>query len=217
MRRPAILGGIAALAVAGTAIAAPGSPVGLLGGDEDPQREFATELARELGGVSSGEVERAMEAVAERHLAERRAEMAAAIAAGLDGVSAERVEAALEAGEQQMRRSFEAGEPPAPGDLAESLAADLGVGEDEVERALEAAREQELDEHRAEAERRLDEAVEQGRISEEQADELRERLEQGPPVPEHGPGGPGLAPGGPPPIGPGGPGGSPPMVPFGDA
>jgi hypothetical protein len=198
MRKPIIGAAVAALALGGTAIAAAAGPTGLFG-DDDPEREFAADLAAELDGVSAGEVESALESVAADREAERRTAMAEAIAADLEGVSADRVADAIGVAEEQMRKAAESGEFPEPGQFTATLADELGISEDEVEDALEASREQAFEEHRDELEQRLDEAVESGRLSEERADAMREGLDgDGPPMLAPAPGGhigPGMAPG----------------------
>ncbi len=193
---------IAVLAITGTAMAAGGGPGGILG--DDDKQEFAQDLAGQLDGVSPVEVSEALDAVAEERMQEHRAEMADAIAAELDGVDAEQVSDALAKHEKQMREGFESGERPEMGSLVTTLSDELGKSEEEVQTALEAVGEKKAAEHEADALQRLDEAVEDGEISEEQADQIRERIESGGGFrPGHGPGGPG-GPG----FGPGGPGGT---------
>jgi hypothetical protein len=103
-----------------------------------------------------------------------------------------------------MRDSFESGEPPAPDIFTETLADELGVSENEVADALAAAREQAFDAHRDEAEKRLDDAVEAGRLSEKEADAIRDRLRSAPPMLEFDHDRADLEPGAPPPpLGPG--------------
>lgn len=207
MRRKIAAGAvIAALAVAGTAVAAGGGPAGGLFGD-DHKQEFAKDLAGQLEGVSPNQVEQALDTVAEQRMEERRSEMAAAIAGQLDGVSTEDVAAALEKHGQQVRDAIENGERPDVGSLPATLAEELGKSEEEVTDALQAAHEAKAEEHKAEALKRLEAAVEDGDITEEQADEIRERIENGPGFGPGGPGGHG-GPGGPGDHGgPGGPGG----------
>lgn len=185
----AIAAAAGVLALGGTAIAAPGGlPFG--GDPEEKRAEFAEDLAGQLEGVNPGEVESALEALHE----ERRAEMldarAEALAEQLDGVSAEQARAALEAVHEQLVQGFESGERTEPGELGSLLADELGVSEDELREAFEAA-----------GDARLDQAVEDGRITEEQAERLRDN---GGPGGFGGPRGPGH---GPPHGGPNGPGG----------
>lgn len=194
-----------ALAVAGTAVAAGGGPFGgPLGGDR--QEQLAEDLAGELDGVNPNEVSEALQSVAEQKRAEHRAEIAAGIAAQLDGVDADAVEAALSKHSEQVQAVLEAGERPEMGSLATTLAEELGKSEDEISTALEAAREAGIEQRQAEMLERLEAAVESGEISEEQADEIRERIESGPPAGMHGgPGGHRPGPGEPGGFGPGGP------------
>ena len=176
MRRGiAVAGAVAAVAVGGTAVAAPGGGPfgGLLGAEPEERRaELARDLASKLDGVSPREVERALDEVQRERGAERRREMARALAAKLDGVSVEQVERALEKSHEQMRRGFERGRFPQQGPI-ETLARELGKSEQEVRRAFEAI-------HRERLDKELDEAVREGRITEEQADRIRERAERGP-------------------------------------
>ena len=189
MRRPiAIAGAVGALAIAGTAIASPGGgPLGLLGGDRDEHRaELARNLAGKLDGVSPGEVNRALGQVERERRARHRAELASGLAAQLDE-SKEKVEEALAKAEERMRRGFREGRPPREGPHA-SLARALGKSPEEVRKAFHALHQQRL-------ERELDEAVKEGRISKERAEQIKKRFEDGPPGPRmrfrHGPGGPG--------------------------
>ena len=185
---------IATIAVAGTAVAAGGGgPVGGLFGD-DRQEELAQDLAQQLDGVSPNEVEQALEAVGEENMEERRTAMAEAIAAELDGVDSSAVADALAKHEEQARASIENGERPEMGSLVTTLADELGKSEDEVTAALEAANDKQAEERQAEMLEKLDEAVANGDVTEEQADQIRERIESG----HSGHGGP---------RGPGGPGG----------
>jgi hypothetical protein len=89
--------------------------------------------------------------------------------------------------------------------LVTTLADELGKSEDEISTALDAARETEMKVRKAEALERLDQAVEDGEVTDEQADQIRERIESGPSFGhgDHGPRGPGFGPGGPPPGGAG--------------
>lgn len=200
----ATIAAVAALAVTGTAVAA-GGPGAVFG--DDKKQELATDLAQQLEGVNAGEVEQALDAVAEDRMAERRAKMAEGIAAQLNGVSADQVADALAKHEEQMRSAFESGERPDRGGIVTALSEELDKSEAEITDALEAAREAGMAEHRAEALERLELAVESGDLTEEQAAEIRDRIESGEgPRGHHGPGGPGGH-GGPGGFGPGGPGG----------
>lgn len=184
-----------------TAVAIAGGPRTIFGGG--PDGTFAADLAAELDGVTVGEVEQALRTVADKQLSEHRRAMAEAISAQLDGVSVEQVESALAAAEERMRESFESGEPPAPDVFIKTLADELGVSEEEVADALATAREEAFNAHREEAEQKLDDAVEAGRLSEKEADAIRDRLKSGPPMFEFGPDGAHLGPGAPPPPGAG--------------
>ena len=176
----------AALALGGTAIANPGGVFG--GGPEEREQELARDLAKKLDGVTAREVEDALGEIRREHRAEHRREHARALAAELD-VSADRVEDALAKAERQARAAFRRGERPRR-TFAATLAAELDKSVSEVRSAFRSA-------HRKEHERRLDQAVRDGRISEAQARELRERFEDGPRrggrfhAPHHGRGGPG--------------------------
>ena len=203
-RRIAVAGAVAAVAVGGTAIAAPGDgPIGGLLGEEPGERraELAHDLAAKLDGVSAQEVERALDQVHRERGAEHRHEMARALAAKLDGVSVEQAERALERSHERLRRGFERGRLPQQRPL-ETLARELGKSEQEVQRAFEAI-------HRERLDRELDEAVKEGRLTQEQADRVRERAERGLRFvrPRFGPGrGPWAAERPAPPPGDGGPG-----------
>jgi hypothetical protein len=175
MRRFVIAASVAALAVGGTAIAAPGDgPLGVLGGDPEERRaEFARDLASKLEGVNANEVEGALEQVQQERRAEHRAELARDLAAQLEGVSAEEAEQALDKAQEQLRQSR--GEDFRPrDDFIETLARELDKSEDQIEKALADARS-------ARFEQKLDEAVKEGRINEERANEIRERIEERPP------------------------------------
>jgi hypothetical protein len=104
-----------------------------------PGEGFAEDLAAELG-LDTEEVERALEAVAEKNMSEARRELAEAIAEHLDGASVDEIEGALAVADEKMREAFESGERPSPDLFAETLADELGLSEDEVTEALEAAR-----------------------------------------------------------------------------
>jgi hypothetical protein len=197
MRKTIIGATVAATAFGGAAVAfGAGSSTAI--GDDEPaiavgpappaifghgaDGAFAEDLAAELDGVTVGEMRQALEAVAEDRISEHRQELAKAIAAELDGVSVEQVESALATADERMRQAFESGDPPPSDVFTDTLADELGLGEDEISDALAAARDASFEEHRDEAERRLDEAVESGRLSEKEADAIRERLETGPPT-----------------------------------
>jgi hypothetical protein len=187
---------------ADAALAVPGGPPMLFA--EGPDGTFAEDLAAELD-LSVEEVERALEAVQDKQLSEHRRELAEAISAELDGVSVDEVESALAVADERMREAFESGEPPSPDVFAEALADELGLSEDEIVDALEAAREASFEAHRDQMEQRLDEAVESGRLSENEADAIRERLDSVPPKLEFRSEPGEVRPDGPPPIGAGPP------------
>ncbi len=200
--RKAVLIAIAAgaLVVGGTAFAYPGGP-GPFGDNDERKAEFAGDLASQLDGVNANEVEQALDTVREERMSEHRAEQADAIASQLEGVSAEQVESVLEQHHEQVRAAIENGERPQRGELVTALAADLGKSEEEIETALQGA-------HQEKAEQRLNDAIESGDITEEQADQIRERLENGPrdggPLGPRGHGPLGFGAGGPPPVAPNG-------------
>jgi hypothetical protein len=187
-RTIAIVAAAAALAVGGTAVAAsdelfPASP-------KEREAQFAKELSANLNGVTPAEMQRALEKVREQHMAEHRAALAHELAPRLDASEAD-VEQALEKAHQEIEKSFEAGKRPDPGVFVQTLAKELGKSESEVRQALQAA-------HRALLGARLDAAVKAGRLTQAQADRLKQRIEQGDgpfgrgPGMGHGPGGPGL-------------------------
>lgn len=210
-RKIAIAAVIGGLALTGTAMAGGGGPGGFFGGPGS--EELAQDLASQLDGVTPSEVEQALDSVAEQRGEERRAEMAAGIAAELDGVDADAVADALAKHEEQVHSAIESGERPDMGSLVTTLSEDLGKSEAEVTTALEAARETEMEAHKADALKRLDEAAANGDVTDEQADQIREQIENGPGPGGHGPGGHG--PGGPG-FGPGGPGLPPAQAPEGE-
>jgi hypothetical protein len=125
---------------------AAGPPMAFAGG---PDGTFAKDLAAELG-ISQDEVEQALKAVAEKEMAEQRRDLAEKISAHLDGVSIDQVESALEVADQKMREAFESGSPPSPDLFTSTLADELGISENEVSAALEAARAAEFKEHQDE-------------------------------------------------------------------
>ena len=177
---------------------AAGPPMAFGAGPDDT---FARDLADELG-VSTDEVKRALKAVAEKEMADHRRDLAESIASHLDGVTVDQVVSALEVADEKMRNAFESGDPPSPDLFATTLADELGVSEDDVSSALDVARAAEFNAHRDEALKRLDDAVEAGKLSQKEADEIRDRLQQAPPaldfhgkgeLPPPPPGGPGVA------------------------
>jgi hypothetical protein len=179
MQKPiAIAAAVVALGAAGTAIAAPGG--GVFGGDNDEhQAEFAKDLAQRLDGVNANEVEKGLEEIHAEREAEMLNERAKGLASQLDGVSVKQAKAALESVHKQLESE---GTRPDPDEVDKQLADELGVSADDIQKA-----------HQAEAEARLDQAVEDGRLTEEQADQIREQIENGEaPVPGDGPPGPGM-------------------------
>jgi hypothetical protein len=126
-----------------TVAVAGGPPMAFAAGSDGT---FAEDLAAELD-LSVGEVKQALEAVAEKQMAEHRRELAEAISSHLDGVSVEQIEGALEVADEKMRQAFESGDPPSPDLFTKTLAGELGLSEDEVSDALEAAREAEFKRH----------------------------------------------------------------------
>ncbi|MBK5111801.1 MAG: hypothetical protein JJE10_10680 [Thermoleophilia bacterium] len=187
MKKPiAIAAAVIALGAAGTAIAAPGG--GVLGGDpEERQAEFASDLAQRLDGVNANQVEQGLEEVHAEREAEMLNQRAEGLAGQLDGVSVEQAKSALERVHETLKTE---GTRPDPEQVDKQLADELGVSVEQIQKA-----------HQAEQESRLDQAVEDGMLTEEQADQIREQIESGEgPVPgggHPGPGGPGGAPGGP--------------------
>ena len=204
MRRKTLAIGLTvlALAVGGTAIATAaggGGPFGIGGDPKEQEAELAKDLASKLDGVNAGQVQRALGEVREERHAERRKAEAEALAAELDGVSAAKIEAALEKLHGQMERSFRSGQRPRRVDFAAALAKEIDKPVAEVRKAMRAA-------HQKRFEAKLDEAVKEGRITEAQADRIRERMKNAPRGFRRFRGGPG-GPGGPGHGGPGGPGG----------
>ncbi len=201
--RKAILIAVAvgALVVGGTAFAYPGGPGPFGGNDGERQAELASDLAAQLDGVNPNEVEQALDTVREQKMTEHRQQQAEAISSQLDGVNADQVESALETVQSNIQDAIENGERPERGQFATTLADELGVSEEEIQTALQAA-------HQEKGEQRLNDAVESGDLTEEEADQIRERMENG--ERGAGPGGPGhhgprgAGPGGPPSGGPDG-------------
>ena len=193
MKKPiAVAAAVLALGVAGTAVAAPGGGVFGGGDKEERQAEFASDLAQKLDGVNA-ERGRTRPRTAEIRARGRNAERAGqALASGLDGVSVQQAKAALEAVSQSVGED----QRPDPSEMEALLAEELGVSVDDLAEA-----------RKAEMTQRLDQAVEDGAITEEQADEMRAKIESGELPPPGGPGhgGP-VGPAGPGHGGPGGPG-----------
>lgn len=186
MKKPiAIAAAVLAIGAAGTAVAAPGGSI--LGGSQDErQAEFAGDLAKQLDGVNANQVEQGLEKVRTQHEAEMKTERAEGLADQLDGVSVDQATAALTKVDAQLKSDQQNGERPDPNEVDKLLADELGVSADELKTA-----------HQAEATARLDQAVEDGKLTEKQADKIRKDIKSGK-MPPGGPGGHG---------GPGGPGG----------
>ena len=169
MKRLLAIAALLAVAVAGgTALAASGPP---FASPKDREASFARELAANLGhGITAAEVQRALEKVREQRMAARRAELARDLAPRLN-LSVGVVERALTKAQTQIRQGFESGKRPDPGAFVRTLAQELKKSESQVREALQATR-------RALLDRRLDAAVKAGRLTQEQADAIRRRVEQ---------------------------------------
>lgn len=161
-----------------TAVAVPGGPPMVFhDGPMGPDGSFAEDLAAELG-LSTEEVEQAMEAVAEKHRTEAQQQMAETLSEHLDGVGVEEIQAALAVAEEQMQQAIENGEPPEPDQFAATLAEELGLSEDEISEALTEMREDAFPEFRKHG------------LEERFGDEIPKALREGdfPPPPPGGPG-----------------------------
>jgi hypothetical protein len=163
MRKSMVGAAVAAMAVGGAGVAYAGDSSKTIGDDGravavaggppmlfhvGPGDGFAEDLAAELG-LSTEDVERALEAVAEKNMSEHRRELAEAIAEHLDA-GVDEIESALATAEQKMREAFESGDLPDPGLFAQTLADELGLSEDEVTDALKEARAATFEAHRDE-------------------------------------------------------------------
>jgi hypothetical protein len=209
---------VAALATTGTALAASGGgPVKDIFGGDEPQQQFAQDLAGQLG-VSESKVQNALENVEEQQRSEQTLAFAQSLAAQLDGTSVDDIVKVLDDQQQKLEQQMKSGNPPSqaerPGGgedpLVSALADGLGKSKSEIQDALDAAQKAEFESHKKEMLQQLDQAVSDGKLTQDQADNIRKQIENGPPSGGPGPGGPG----GPPPIGlavpgPGGPGGGP--------
>ena len=169
MKRLLAIAALLAVAVAGgTALAASGPP---FASPRERETGFARELAANLGhGITAAEVQRALEKVREQHMAARRAELARNLAPRLN-LSVVVVERALAKAQAQIRQGFESGKRPDPGAFLRTLAQELNKSESQVREAFQATR-------RALLDRRLDAAVKAGRLTQDQADAIRRRIEQ---------------------------------------
>jgi TATA-binding protein-associated factor Taf7 len=152
---------VGALALGGAAIAAADGAGPFGGGPGVSEAEFAGDLAEKLDGVSAGEVQRALREVREERHGEHRREVAAGLAEELD-VSRADAEAALEKAEAR-----------GPRDFLGTLASELGKTRREVRSAFAAMARKRFD-------AMLDRAVEEGHLTEEQAERARERFREGP-------------------------------------
>jgi hypothetical protein len=161
------------LALGGGAVALADGGGPFWGDRDEGEAEFARDLASKLEGVSPGEVRDALRQVREERHADHRRELAAALATELDVRRAD-VEAALEKAERQAEERFEQDRGPRPDAFLGTVADELGKTRSEVRRAFEAAA-------RKRFEARLDQALEEGRLTKEQADRIRERFEEGRP------------------------------------
>jgi AraC-like DNA-binding protein len=201
-RRPIAIAAMACvLAIGGAAIAtAKGGPLGTFfrADHNDRQAEFSKDLASKLGnGVTADQVSKALDQVQKDHQSEMRADLAKGLAAKLD-VSQGDVENALQKADTQARKGFQRGQPPRV-DFIATIAKELNKSESDVRTAF-----RDVQKDRMNA--RLDQLVKDGRLTKDQADQIRKRLDQGPPGfgrrRFHMRGGPGAGP----PPGPGGPG-----------
>jgi hypothetical protein len=191
MKKPiAVIATVVALAAGGVAVAsaAGGNP---FSSPEQRQAEFASDLAERLEGVSAAEIEQGLDEIRAEQEQQMLDQRARELAAGLDGVSVDQARAALEKLKPEEGSNPGAGRGHRP-DLASmeaDLAEELGVTVPELRKAV-----------RAQMDARLDQAVEDGMLTQKQADQIRK---SGGPGRHRGPGHGGV-PGGPP--GPGGPG-----------
>jgi hypothetical protein len=202
----AAAGGVLALGVGATAVAAPngdGPLGGVFGPDrQERQAEQARDLAKELK-LPEERVRKAIDRVGEKRRAEHQAERAKALAKRL-GVSEDDAKQALAKGREALRKQFQSQrnnrnfDPRAGHDaFVAAIAKQLDKSTDEVKTALEDIRKDHLNAE-------LAEAVKDGRLTQKQADAIKKRAAKGPMRMRfrghHGPPG----------FGPGGPGGPPP-------
>lgn len=180
MRRPiAVAATAGALVLGGAAIASadgPGGPFGIGGGGEG-EKEFSRDLASKLDGVSPNEVQGALRDMRRERRAEHRKQIAGALAAELD-LDVSEVEAAVVKAEANVRRQFRQSMRrnrwPRKDAFVDTLAVELDKSKAEIRRAMRAA-------FRKRFEAMLDQAVEDGKLTREQADRIREHVKDGPP------------------------------------
>jgi hypothetical protein len=162
------------VAVGATAYASGGGgPLGFLHGDPDQQRaQYATDLAGQLG-IDKNRVEKAMQDVEKQRRDAFENEQAKALADKL-GVSEADAKKALEAGFAAIR---DQGKPPAQGERPDSPF--LKAVADSLNKDIADVRKALRDIQRDKLESKLDEAVKSGRLTKEQADRIRKRIESG--------------------------------------
>lgn len=105
--------------------------------------------------------------------------LGASLVAGLLAGPALAQETDESAQEQTEQADESAGGRPGKARFKEVLAENLGITVEELEAAMEATHEQLREEFEAAALERIDEAVAEGRITEEEAEKLRQRIEDG--------------------------------------
>ncbi len=194
MRHKKAAAGVAsvlALGAGATAVAAPsgGGPLGGMFGPSPQERkaEQARELAKELR-LPEQRVRQAIERVGDRRRARHQAERAKELANRLD-VSEEDAKRALAKGREalskeldEMHDQFERNggqqrldrlRPRPPGAFLKAVAGELDKSTEEVRKAL-----QDIRRDRLNAE--LSEAVKEGRMTQRQADRIKEQAESGP-------------------------------------